>query len=94
MRPVPATLPMGFQEAVVASGLTNPTAMEFSPDGRLFVAEQGGTMEVFQDGVRLFDALGIFNPRDVQQNLASPNFGRFFNGVPRDFQTFIEFSRW
>ena len=45
-------------------------------------------------GVRLFDALGTFNPRDVQQNLASPNFGRFFNGVPRDFQTFVEFSRW
>jgi hypothetical protein len=45
-------------------------------------------------GVRLFDATGRFNPRDVQQNLASPNFGRFFNGVPQDFQTFVEFSRW
>jgi hypothetical protein len=45
-------------------------------------------------GVRLFDALGTFNPRDVQQNIVSPNFGRFFNGVPRDFQTFVEFSRW
>jgi hypothetical protein len=45
-------------------------------------------------GVRLFDALGMFNPRDVQQNLASPNFGRFFNGVPRDFQTFVELARW
>ena len=45
-------------------------------------------------GVRLFDALGAFNPRDVQQNIGSPNFGRFFNGVPRDFQTFVEFSRW
>jgi len=45
-------------------------------------------------GVRLFDALGRFNPRDVQQNSASPAFGRFFNGVPRDFQTFIELGRW
>jgi hypothetical protein len=45
-------------------------------------------------GVRLFDALGRFNPRDVQQNVASPAFGRFFNGVPRDFQTFIELGRW
>ena len=44
-------------------------------------------------GVRLFDALGRFNPRDVQQNIASPAFGRFFNGVPRDFQTFIELGR-
>jgi carboxypeptidase family protein/TonB-dependent receptor-like protein len=45
-------------------------------------------------GVRLFDALGNFNPRDVQQNVASPLFRGFFNGVPRDFQTFVEFSRW
>jgi len=45
-------------------------------------------------GVRLFDALGLFNPRDVQQNIASPNFGHFFNSVPRDFQTFVELARW
>jgi TonB-dependent receptor-like protein len=44
-------------------------------------------------GVRMFDALGRFNPRDVQQNVASPLFGHFFNGVPRDFQTFIELGR-
>jgi len=44
-------------------------------------------------GVRMFDALGRFNPRDVQQNVASPAFGHFFNGVLRDFQTFIELGR-
>ena len=44
-RLVPAMLPTGFQEAVVASGLSNPTAMEFSPEGRLFVTEQGGAMD-------------------------------------------------
>ena len=44
-------------------------------------------------GVRMFDALGKFNPRDVQQNVASPNFGHFYNGVLRDFQTFIELGR-
>ena len=37
-----ATLPAGFAETVVASGLANPTAMEFAPDGRLFVGQQGG----------------------------------------------------
>jgi glucose/arabinose dehydrogenase len=37
-----ATLPSGFTEALVASGLNNPTAMQFAPDGRLFVCEQGG----------------------------------------------------
>ena len=45
-------------------------------------------------GVRLFDSLGRFNPRDVQQNIASPGFGHFYNGVPRDFQTFIELGKW
>jgi hypothetical protein len=34
---VAATLPTGFTESVVANGLTNPTAMAFAPDGRLFV---------------------------------------------------------
>lgn len=29
----------GFTEALVASGLQSPTAMEFAPDGRLFVLE-------------------------------------------------------
>jgi glucose/arabinose dehydrogenase len=46
-------LPSGFTEAVMASNLSSPTALEFSPDGRLFVAEQGGTLEVWQNGARL-----------------------------------------
>jgi glucose/arabinose dehydrogenase len=42
-----ATLPPGFQESVVFSGLTNPTAVRFSPDGRVFVAEKRGVIKVF-----------------------------------------------
>ena len=34
-------LPSGFTESLVADGLTNPTAMEFAPDGRLFVCRAG-----------------------------------------------------
>src|SRR5688572_30199563 len=45
-----AVLPVGFTESLVASGLTNPTAMEFAPDGRLFVAQQGGALRVIQNG--------------------------------------------
>jgi hypothetical protein len=44
-------------------------------------------------GVRMFDTLGTFNPRDAWRTVGSPNFGRFANGVPRDFQTFIELGR-
>ena len=37
----------GFQESVVFSGLTNPTVVRFSPDGRIFVAEKRGVIKVF-----------------------------------------------
>ncbi len=52
-RLTPATLPAGFQETMVAGGLTNPTAMELAPDGRLFIAEQGGTLRVVKNGALL-----------------------------------------
>ena len=51
-RLAPANLPTGFTEAAVATGLSSATAMEFSPQGKLFVAEQAGTMEVWQNGTR------------------------------------------
>jgi glucose/arabinose dehydrogenase len=43
-------LPGGFVESVVASGLSAPTAMEIAPDGRIFVAEQGGRLRVIKNG--------------------------------------------
>jgi PKD repeat protein len=42
-----ATMPPGFGESVVFSGLTNPTVVRFSPDGRVFVAEKRGMIKVF-----------------------------------------------
>ena len=42
-----ATTPTGFSESVVFSGLTNPTVVRFSPDGRIFVAEKRGVIKVF-----------------------------------------------
>jgi glucose/arabinose dehydrogenase len=48
-----ATLPSGFTESVVASGLASPTAMAFAPDGRLFVAQQGGQLRVVKNGALL-----------------------------------------
>ena len=44
-----ATLPSGFQESVVLSGLFRPTNVEFSNDGRIFVAEKSGLIKVFDD---------------------------------------------
>ncbi|HEX2360455.1 MAG TPA: PQQ-dependent sugar dehydrogenase, partial [Jiangellaceae bacterium] len=42
-----ATLPAGFQESTVLSGLTNPTVVRFAADGRIFVAEKRGVIKVF-----------------------------------------------
>ena len=44
-----AVLPAGFVESVVASGLSAPTAMAFTPDGRIFVTEQGGQLRVIKN---------------------------------------------
>ena len=48
-----ATLPTGFTETQVATGLSNPTAMAFAPDGRLFVCQQGGQLRVIKNGALL-----------------------------------------
>ena len=47
-----ATLPPGFTESTVARVLA-PTTMAFAPDGRLFVASQGGEVRVVKDGALL-----------------------------------------
>ena len=48
-----ATLPTGFVETQIASGLSSPTAMDFAPDGRLFVCLQGGNLRVVKNGALL-----------------------------------------
>src|SRR5215216_5559554 len=47
-----ATLPAGFTETAI-NGLSNPTAMEIAPDGRIFVCQQGGSLRVIENGVLL-----------------------------------------
>jgi glucose/arabinose dehydrogenase len=44
---VASALPPGFTETTVFTGLTHPTAVRFSPDGRVFVAEKSGLIKVF-----------------------------------------------
>lgn len=48
-----ATVPAGFTDSTVASGLTSPTSMEIAPDGRIFVAQQGGALRVIKNGALL-----------------------------------------
>jgi glucose/arabinose dehydrogenase len=44
-----SSLPNGFSEFLVASGISSPTAMEFAPDGRLFVCQQNGQLRVIKN---------------------------------------------
>ncbi|GAA1028702.1 PQQ-dependent sugar dehydrogenase [Virgisporangium ochraceum] len=42
-------LPPGFAEQVVWGDLNMPTNIEFAPDGRVFVAEKGGVIKVYDN---------------------------------------------
>ena len=56
-------LPAGFTVTPVKTGLSLPTAVQFSPDGRVFVSEKSGTLKVWSS---LSDTTA-----DVPLNLAS-----------------------
>src|SRR6187399_250298 len=75
-----ATLPPGFQRTVLTSALTEPTTIEFTPDGRLLVGERGGRIRVIQNGVMLSTPLIQLsvNTQDGERGLVGlavdPNF--------------------
>ena len=45
------TVFIGFERAVVVSGLNTPVDSRFLPDGRIVVAEKGGAIKIVEDGV-------------------------------------------
>src|SRR5258705_7841247 len=70
-----------FQETPIITGLTNPTAVRFAPDGRIFVSEQSGLLKVF-------DGIGDSSP-DIAADLSSEvfnNWDRGFLGLAIDPQ--------
>src|SRR5438477_11284210 len=52
-------LPTGFTESTVVAGLSAPTAMEFAPDGRLFVLEQAGNVKLVHNDGTTWTALQL-----------------------------------
>src|SRR5215203_7299404 len=74
------TLPSGFTQSRVVSGLTDPTDMEFAPDGRLFVAEQAGRVRIAEPDGTLTTFLNISTKvdssgeRGLQALTFDPNF--------------------
>jgi glucose/arabinose dehydrogenase len=87
-----ATLPAGFTENLVSSGLSSPTAMDFAPDGRLFVCLQGGQLRVIKNGALLptpFVTLNVDSSGErgllgiaFDPNFASNNFVYVYYTVP------------
>src|SRR4051812_24887216 len=47
-----STLPTGFEERVLADGLTQPVAADWTPDGRMLVLEKPGRLKVVAPGTR------------------------------------------
>ncbi len=43
------TLPPGFEQSTAIGGLNDPMDAEVAPNGRVFVAEKGGTIKTFDD---------------------------------------------
>lgn len=87
-----ATLPSGFSETLIANGLSQPTAMDFAPDGRLFVCRQGGQLRVIKNNVLLatpFVTLTVDSSGErgllgvaFDPNFASNNFVYVYYTVP------------
>ncbi|MEA2564449.1 MAG: hypothetical protein QOH06_5953 [Acidobacteriota bacterium] len=50
--PLAATVPAGFTDSLVTS-LGSPTALAFTPDGRLLITRQPGVLRVYQGGTLL-----------------------------------------
>src|SRR5262245_59833490 len=64
--PAAATvLPTGFVETLVTDGLHSATASVHSPDGRIFVAEQDGTIRVVKDGALLATTFAKLDADDL-----------------------------
>jgi glucose/arabinose dehydrogenase len=76
-----AVLPAGFTDSTLVAGLAGPTSMTFSPDGRLFVAEKGGSLRVVDQGVLqpapfLTVPVNTRNERGLDGVVLDPNFGQ------------------
>ncbi|MEX0777320.1 MAG: PQQ-dependent sugar dehydrogenase [Phycisphaeraceae bacterium] len=57
----PNPLLPGFTQTLLASGLSGPTAMTQAPDGRIFIANQDGTVNVVKDGQLMAQPFLVIN---------------------------------
>jgi glucose/arabinose dehydrogenase len=65
--PAGAAVPAGFRDDLVAS-VGAPTALAFTPDGRLLITTQGGTLRVVQNGMLLATPALTFSSSQICSN--------------------------
>ena len=65
-------------EASDGRGLPNVSTLDFS-----LVRPWRFRKYQFNAGVRVFNALGRLNERDVQMNVTAPDYGSFYNPIRR-----------
>lgn len=58
-RVTPTTVPAGFSDVALTSGITNPTAMEIGPGNRVFALEQSGAVVLVRADGTLWTALQL-----------------------------------
>src|SRR6188508_2248367 len=61
------TIPAGFTDEFVTA-VGSPTALAFTPDGRLLIATQPGRLWVYDDGMLLGPALNLTSPNVICSN--------------------------
>jgi len=61
------TLPPGFNDSEVTSGMAAADAMAFAPDGRIFVIEKRGTVRVIKNGALLSALFASFSARTERE---------------------------
>jgi glucose/arabinose dehydrogenase len=74
-----ATVPSLFAELTITTGLGTPTSMEIAPDGRIFVCDQAGKVNVVKPGTSGFTTfinlnLGITGERGLLGIAFDPDF--------------------
>jgi glucose/arabinose dehydrogenase len=80
----PVTVPPGFHDDAVISGLSSPTVVQFAPDGRVFVGQKGGVVLEYETPGDPTGMNGTILPVDPATGAAWPGNPLSQNGDPTD----------
>ena len=64
------------------------------PNWKFLPSSLRGKKYPWRAGIKLFNITNHWNPREVQQNIAAPDAGAFYDGVPRTFRLSFRFLKF